>query len=575
MYGAGRLGVACLCTHADALMVRHTAAIREVRALRRDPTAWICVPLIFVGCVLSFVNVGVSPFWVDESMTVLPARSIQATLLPLSPYDADFMPWQLKHGLWDPATPLYRYSVAGFTALFGFSEATTRGFSVLMGLLWAIPLYALVRKLDGRKTALLVVTFLVTSPTFMIFAREARHFTLLGFMVLCTLYYLYTATEDRADRSRALWVVFLAATLLTQTLGYGILPIVAIFVLVNGPRRFFAWRHLPVYLIVAAVYLSIIAMFWETLPFFHYVGCGNRSECRPSGWYYVPMLYAFVAPLVGRPEEVLVGLSLLPVIFLIGLVTFVRAAWRGEQRLEKTSLLLPWFLVPLTALSMSEVKFDRYLFIWAMPFCALFLAYGVRQLLRLYPLRRVPVLAEMALVLLVVASPQLMPPEIDSVSRWPTLQSASWTYTKTGILNVSNDNWEKIRWQADYLRARMQPGDVVVTSLDDAGLHYYLDQFVYGFLNSRRSDEFLVGLLDRAEKTGTRVWFVDTLPHWGWCLSGEPEPWRIDCRIKYARFYARCTAADGRASPACHRLRIEEELPRWLAVRKAAAQKPE
>ncbi len=550
------------------MSVRAKAA-RELRALRDDPTAWICLPLIVLGCVLSFVNVGVSPFWVDEAMTVLPARSIHATLLPFNPYDADFMPWQLKHGLWDPATPLYRYSVAAFTAVFGFSEATTRGLSVLMGLLWSIPLYALVRKLDGRKTALLAVTFLVTSPTFMIFAREARHFTLLGFMVLCTFYYLYTATEGRHDRSRALWVVFLALTLLTQTLGYGILPIVAIYVLVNGPRRFFAWRHLPVYLLVAAVYFSIIAMFWETLPFFHYVGCGNRSECRPMGDYYLVMLWAFVAPLSGRPDEVQVGVSLAPLIFAIGLIAFVRSARRGEQRLEKTSLLLPWFLVPLTALSMSEVKFDRYLFIWVMPFCALFLAYGVRWLLRTRTMRRAPVFAEIALVLWIVVAPQLVAPDIDSVSRWPTFQSASATYVKTGLLDVASDNWEQIRWQADYLKARMQPGDVVVTSLDDAGLHYYLDQFVYGFLNSRRSDEFLVGLLDQAERTGTQVWFVDTLPHWGYCLSGEPEPWRIDCRFKYPQFYARCTAPPAFASPACRRVRVEEQIPEWLGKARA------
>jgi hypothetical protein len=58
----------------------------------------------------------------------------------------------------------------------------------------------------------------------------------------------------------------------------------------------------------------------------------------------------------------------------------------------------------------------------------------------------------------------------------------------------------------------MSPGDVVVTSLDDASLQRYLGQFVYGFLNSRRTDEFFTGLLDRAERDSARVWFVDTLP---------------------------------------------------------------
>jgi hypothetical protein len=259
-------------------------------------------------------------------------------------------------------------------------------------------------------------------------------------------------------------------------------------------------------------------------------------------------------------------LSLLPVIFLIGFLAVVRAAVQRKQPLEKASLLLGWFLVPLVSLSTSELKFDRYLFIWVMPVCALFLAYGVRWLLQLRLARRAPVAVEIALVLLVVTGPQLTPPDVDSASRAPIPQSALFTYVKTGLLEASDDNWEQLRWQVEYLKPRLQPGDVVVTTLDDAGLQYYLGQFVYGFLNSRRTDEFLVGLLDEAERTGTRVWFIDTLPHWGWCLDGEPEPWRVDCQIKYARFYARCTAPDGLASPACQRIRVEERLPPWLAA---------
>ena len=57
-------------------------------------------------------------------------------------------------------------------------------------------------------------------------------------------------------------------------------------------------------------------------------------------------------------------------------------------------------------------------------------------------------------------------------------------------------------------------------------------------------------------------------------LAGEPEAWRIDCRIKYGRFYARCTAPDGHASPACHRLPIVEERPKWVAAQQAKAQQP-
>jgi 4-amino-4-deoxy-L-arabinose transferase-like glycosyltransferase len=182
-------------------------ASQQLRKLKSQPLVWVCTPLLLGAFVVMFINLGRKPFWADESIAVLPARNIHSDLLPTSPFDLDFMPWQLEYGLWDPATPLYRYAVAAFTAVTGFSEFTTRAFSILMGLALTIPFFALVRTLYNDKTALLATTFLVTSPTFMIFAREARHFTFLAFLALCTLYYLYTAVERRRENPSPLWFV--------------------------------------------------------------------------------------------------------------------------------------------------------------------------------------------------------------------------------------------------------------------------------------------------------------------------------------------------------------------------------
>ncbi|MEE8606058.1 MAG: glycosyltransferase family 39 protein, partial [Nitrospiraceae bacterium] len=175
------------------------SVIKKFHLMKNDPVAWVCVTLILGGFLVMFINLGLKPFWADESIAVLPARNIHTDLLPTSPFDHDFMPWQLEYGLWDPATPLYRYAVAAFTAITGFSEFTTRAFSVIMGLMLTIPFYALVRKLYDQKTALLAITFLITSPTFMIYAREARHFTFVACLALCTLYYLYSVAERRRD----------------------------------------------------------------------------------------------------------------------------------------------------------------------------------------------------------------------------------------------------------------------------------------------------------------------------------------------------------------------------------------
>jgi hypothetical protein len=149
--------------------------MRDLRAFVHDPIARVCLALIVLAAPLPFINIGSLPFWADESIAILPAHNIHRDLLPTSPYDLDVMPWQLKWGLWDPATPLYRYTVAGFTALTGFSEATARCFSVLMGLATAIPFYALVRALYGRRTALLAAPS--SSPRPRSCCSHARHGT--------------------------------------------------------------------------------------------------------------------------------------------------------------------------------------------------------------------------------------------------------------------------------------------------------------------------------------------------------------------------------------------------------------
>jgi 4-amino-4-deoxy-L-arabinose transferase-like glycosyltransferase len=527
--------------------------MRDLRVFVRDPVARVCLLLILAAAPLPFIHVGTMPFWVDESIAVLPAHNIHRDLLPTSPYDLDYMPWQLQWGLWDPATPLYRYAVAAFTAVTGFSETTARTFSVLMGLATTIPFYALVRKLYGRGTALLAVTFLVTSPTFMLFAREARHFTFLMCLIVATFYFLYSATEGRDDRARGWWVVTLVAALLAQTLGYGILPVVGVYVLLHDPRRFLAWRFVPFYAAAAAVYLAVVGTFWRTLPFLHDVSCSTRPECHPSPGYYLIALLAFVAPMTAPLEEApVLGLSLAPIVFVIGLVVVVRRAWRGAERREAWSLVLLWLLLPLAMLSTQELKFDRYLFIWVMPPCALLMARGVRRLLQTRLLRAAPRVAGIACVLLVALSPQLVGG--DDGRGGIAVRSAFATFIRTRLLEPRDDNWERIRWQATELRRQLAPGDVVVSSLDDGSLQYYLGQFVYGFLNSRRTDAFFTGLLDRAERDGTRVWFIDTLPQWNFCLAGEPEPWRIDCRIKYARFYQRCLQAG--PDSACRRIPV-------------------
>ena len=514
----------------------------------------LCVVAVAAGFLLGFPNLGLAPFWVDETVAVTPALSIHEHGLPTTRFGLDFMPWQLKYELWDPATPLYRYAVAAFTAVFGFSEWTTRAFSLCLALGCAVTPGLLVRRLHDAPTGWMAAALLMTSPTFLVFAREARHFSFVILLSLCTLLFLYASARGD-ERARVLWFVSAVALLLSQTLGYLFAPLVALYVLWNGPRRFVAPKSWPIYAGVAGVYLAVLAVFWETLPFFHVTDCGNREAgCQPDPLFYPRVLRIFLAPMVERTlYQLSQAWSLQQLLFLLGAVVVgveIARGFRAGDR-ARASLLLLWLLLPPLLLASREVKFPRYLLIWSAPVCALLVAVAIERVAGLAG-RRAPV-ARLALLALALLSPRLLNEGGWSTPRW-VLSSGLLDYVDENVRHPDADNVHRIGWQVATLRSVAQPQDAIVTSLDDATLQYYLERPVHGFLDSERSDDDFLALLGEAERTGAVVWFVDSLPVWNHCLSDQPEPRAVDCREKFARFYARCSDPPDPETSRCRRL---------------------
>jgi len=523
----------------------------------RDPLTWTCAFLVTAAALLMLVHLGKRPFWVDESIAVLPVQRIHTDLVPRNPFDLDFMPWQLQYQIWDPATPLYRYSVAAFTAVLGFSEATTRGFSVLMGLLTALLLYGLVRELRGPRTALLAATVLLTSTTFALHAREARHFTFVMCLGTATLYCLYRAARRPPGWSAALWPVLAIGTLLAQTLGYALLPLFATWILVLGPRGLLQRRYTWVYAAAGAVYVAVMVVFWRTLPFFHVVSCENRSVgCEPSPFFYLGVMHAFLAPmeqLFGSPMTAAVSLA--HVLFVAGVVGIGIGAWSDPRQREPAVLIAAWLLVPLILLSTRDVKFPRFLFICVMPVMAVLVAEGAVWIVGSDGTERSASrwLAVLAVVIALAPTVRLGSSVGDASAR-PTLALVD--YVRTELLDAPDDNWERVRYQAGMIKGLAKPDDVVVTSFDDAGLGYYAGRFVYGFLSSRHTDDFFLDLLQRTQEAGGRVWYVDTMPQWNFCLSDEPEPRSVDCRVKFPRFLEACRGSLRDRSQPCIRIPV-------------------
>jgi hypothetical protein len=372
-------------------------------------------------------------------------------------------------------------------------------------------------------------------------------------MMAFTLYFLFDAScPDGRERSRGLWPLFLLATILGHAIGYLVIPVVVVVLLVAWNRRVLSKRYLPANAIGILLYAALQANYYDTLPFFHSVGCHNQpAGCHPRPFHYLGIFLTFLngADFAYDPSPfVLVGNLFLPVtLFGIGIAVVTSRIAKDPDLRPGHALVLAWFLVPLILLSTRDVKFPRYLF-YVLPPAALFLARGLTALRF-----KTPVL--LALAAAVVLAPRLTD-EVEGRERSIGFESRYLAHAVETSLDPPPDNWEGIGEQVDFLEKNLQPGDIVVTSLDDGSLAYYLGRFVHGFLDSGHDDEFFLRLLSEAKRRGSRLWFVDTLPTHNYCHTPGREPVSIDCRLKYRRFYEACLPSSPTFDPTCARLRF-------------------
>ena len=515
-----------------------------------------------ISLVVIASDLGALPFWIDESIAVLPARSIHTFGVPKSPFDLNYMAPQLQDGLWDPSAPLYRYSVAAVTAVTGFSETTTRAFSVFLGATMLVPCFALWRRVFGNLTAMLACAVLVGLPAFAHEAREARHFTFVALMMASTFYFLVRSTESPNGPARALWPTFMLGSLLGHYVGYLIIPIV-VAMLVACRSLLLSRRFLWVYATLGAIYAAIMWRWGRTLPLFHDIGCHNRKlGCEADRLYYVKLIldylggdaiWRYALDTLGQPAsfQAIASVALPIGLLLVGLWGSMRAVVRDTTMRPAHVLLLAWIILPVLLLSTRELKFQRYVF-YVLPPAALFVARGAVLVSEWSAFRsyRRGALWVLSAVLLVGPVGRVSGSDKDArlafVPRWSLFHLTARGST-TG-------NWLLSKEQGLFLRERMKPGDVAVTSFDDAGIGYYAGRFVYGFLNSERDDRFFLDLLEKTAARGATLWFVDLSPAYDECHTPGMRPRGVPCLEKYAGFYAACRRSSPSFNPACRRL---------------------
>jgi len=175
-----------------------------------------------VGALLRFSTLGVQSLWYDEAITAQLLRMDLGGLLRAIP-DSESSP------------PLYYVLAWCWTHVFGTGEVGMRSLSALLGTATIAAVWALGRRLGGKRAALIAAALVAFNPLLVWFSQEARAYALLALLATVTaLLWLRTLAQPKA-RYAAAWGLAAALTLATHYYAIFLVGPMALWLLVRLP----------------------------------------------------------------------------------------------------------------------------------------------------------------------------------------------------------------------------------------------------------------------------------------------------------------------------------------------------
>jgi 4-amino-4-deoxy-L-arabinose transferase-like glycosyltransferase len=367
-------------------------AVRRFRALLLS-SQWQVIfslsALVVVALSLRVFHLGAESLWLDETASVwIASRPLRGVL---------------AGELTNP--PLYYLLLHFWIAVFGGGEAAIRWFSVWPSLAAVLLIYVLGKRLYDHRVGLLGAGLAAVSPYQIYYAQEARAFSLLLFLSLCSTLALHVAFVRPAERSSFwpfLWyAVTVIAALHTHFHGVFLLAAHNVVVLIH-------WREhrvrLRSWVLVQAIVLLAFMPWLITM-----LQTASTSGGQVRRYLPLKLPEAVVSFLVGdtlvpfdeaavlNVRETLRSNLHLIVAFTIGFgiytVSAVRAPAARRYGGVFCAVMLSVVLLAPFAISFKLMIFDRRYVIAASPYLYLLLAAGALYLHDLAVRRSVPALA--------------------------------------------------------------------------------------------------------------------------------------------------------------------------------------
>ena len=280
----------------------------------------------------------------------------------------------------DVHPPLYFLSLWTWRQIFSSSEWAMRGLSTILAVLSVPTVYALGATLTNKKTGVLAALLIATSPTFILYARMVRYFSLYLLLGTFSSWVLLRAVR-RTSRTR--WVIYffsVVALVYTHYLGVGLLICHGLYLAFFYPNRARTW--LLVQGSAMAAYLP-----WMTVVLQQFSGVRAAAAADfGQSWLNYPLkaaygLYAFAVGETTFPWDRAAIMAMLAVSVLTLL------AIQGLLRNRRHSLAflglglivsLVWTIVATSILAptMPFIRTASYMF-YALPLLCILLAAGV------------------------------------------------------------------------------------------------------------------------------------------------------------------------------------------------------
>lgn len=339
------------------------------------------IALVLAGAfLLRLWHLGARSLWTDEGSAWTAASSPLPEMIRLCAQK-------------DASPPLF-YLLTSLALRFGDSEAHLRFVSVLasVALVWLT--YRLARLMAPRSEATLAAALCALSPFQLMYAQEARTYTLVACFTVASFYLFARAVLLDRPRAWLPYVMVSALALYTQSIALlGVAVQAALVVLTRSGRRGMArW-------VLAQIGAVMLYLPWL------FVSLAQTERLNASHWYLLPpgghevfqvMRALFLSPIplvtpgLGAPYpglEAFVPRRLAhAVLLLLPGVPFVLALFSGRGRSTRATVIrlcLAAVVLPLVAVWL--VSFQRPLwlpryFVFVTPFLCVLLARGLESL---------------------------------------------------------------------------------------------------------------------------------------------------------------------------------------------------